>query len=164
MIQFLNNQYPSKVFMPALGVKKTTLHQWAERGYIYLGSPGTGRSVILTGEEVLYAACLVLLSKAGHSHKQMHLRGLRDCISWFKDGLKHSDDKEIPGLIDEYALFKFVEGVGFFDGEWVLSRNPFEKRMHITEAFGGKAEPYHAAINLTNLLKKLVYKTEGLEL
>ena len=158
MINFLETQYPSKIFMPAIGVKKTTLHQWSDRGYIYLGRPGTGKSVILTGEEILYAACLVLLSKAGHSHKQMYLRGLRDCIGFFKRGIDCDEDMST----DMYALFKFVERVGVVDGEWVLSMNPFEKRIHITEAFGHKVAPYLAAVNLTELLKSLAQQIEGI--
>lgn len=160
MISFLNNQYPSKVFMPALGVKKTTLHQWAERGYINLGSPGTGKSVILTGSEILYAACLVLLSKAGHSHKQMHLRGLRECIAFFKVGLEQRDDKELSQISDEYVLFKFVDRGHCLDAEWILSSGPFENKRHITEAFGDRAEPYLAAINLSDLTKRLVEKID----
>ena len=63
-----------------------------------------------------------------------------------------------------YVLFKFVERVGVMDGEWALSQNPFEQGPHITEALGHKAEPYHAAINLTNLLKSLFCKIEGVTL
>ena len=173
MLKFLRTGYPSKAFMPALGVKKSTLHQWGERGFIHLGRPGTGKAVVLPGEEVLYAACLCILSKAGGSPKFL-VRGLRDCISFFRSGLGQWNIKydEVTGEViypdsasDTYAVFRYVERCSpphvAIDAEWSLSHNPVEDRPHITEAFGHKAAPYHQAINLTELLRELVLKIDG---
>ena len=156
--------------MPALGVKKQTFHRWGDCGYIYLGRPGTGKSVILTGEEILYAACLVVLSKViGNS--QFIVRGLRDCISHFRSGLEQwprGYDKEGNSVYfeerDMYAVFKFTERCGAIDAEWQLSDNPLEyreDRKHITEHFGHKAAPYHQAIYLSELLRDLILKIDG---
>ena len=169
MLKFLRAQYPSKVFMPALGVKTSTLHRWEDCGYIYLGRPGTGKSVILTGEEILYAACLVVLSRVGGNSKFL-LRGLRDCISFFRGGLgewhlKEYDAEGKPVYHEYpermYAVFKYVERCGAVDAEWTLTDNPMEDTVHITEAFGHKAAPYHQAIHLTELLRELVLKMDG---
>jgi len=154
--------------MPALGVKTATFHRWADCGYIYLGRPGTGKSVILTGEEILYAACLVILSKAGGSPKFI-LRGLRDCITFYSSGmrqwrLKEYDPEGNPVYFEEpenmYAVFKFTERCGAIDAEWSLSDRPLVEQ-HITEAFGHKSAPYHQAIHLTELLRDLVLKIDG---
>jgi hypothetical protein len=169
MLNFLRTEYPSKAFMPALGVKKSTLHQWGERGFISLGRPGTGKAVVLIGEEVLYAACLVILSKAGGSPKFL-VRGLRDCVAFFRSGLGDLGFKEwdasgntvYAGYTKKmYAVFKFTERSGAIDGEWTLTDNPMEDRKHITEAFGHKPAPYHQAIYLTELLRELVLKIDG---
>ena len=158
MKRFLVSQYPSKVFMPAIGAKTATFHRWADCGYIHFDKPGTGRSVFLTGKEILYARCLVLLSEAGHSHSQMHLRGLKECIAFFEHWLFQNDDELIPTLSDTYALFKFVEGRLFIDGEWEMTSDPLGKWGHITEGHGDRAAPYVAMINLTEALKELVLK------
>ena len=159
--------------MPALGVKRATLHHWGDCRYINLGRPGTGKSVVLTGEEVLYAACLTILSKVGGNSKFM-VRGLRDCVAFFRSGLgdwgfKEWDAEGRPVYVDYpekmYAVFKYVERCSpphiAIDGEWTLTDDPLEDRKHITEAFGHKAAPYHQAINLTELLRELVLKIDG---
>lgn len=155
--------------MPALGVKRATFHRWADCGYIYLGKPGTGKSVILTGEEVLYAACLAVLSRVGGNSKFL-VRGLRDCISFYRSaigdwGFKEWDADgnaiyfERPEKM--YAVFKYTERHGAIDAEWTLTDDPLEDTPHITEAFGDKAAPYLQAINLTDLLKELILKIDG---
>ena len=155
--------------MPALNVKRATLHHWADCGYIYLGKPGTGKSVILTGEEILYAACLCILSKVG-SNSKFIVRGLRGCISFFRSGLgdRHPKEYDAEGkpVYHEYpermyAVFKYVERCDAVDAEWTLTDNPMEDTTHITEAFGHKAAPYHQAIHLTELLRELVLKIDG---
>jgi hypothetical protein len=174
MLRFLRTQYPSKMFMPALGVKTSTFHRWEDCGYIYLGRPGTGKPVILTGEEILYAACLAILSKVGGNSKFL-VRGLRDCVAFFRSGLGEWNIKEwdtsgnpifhkYPEIM--YAVFKFVERCdgSVIDGEWALAANPLEYiegRAHITEAFDYKAAPYSQIICLTDLLRDLVLKIDG---
>ena len=159
MLRFMTTQYPSKLFMPALGVQRGTLHGWAERRYIKLGKPGTGQSVILTGQEVLFAACLVLLSRAGHSPKQMQLSGLEECIAFFHANLKQYFPTNLKSI---YAVFRFVDyRNGIVDAEWELMENPIEQKYHVVEAHGDKAEPYLAAINLYELTQNLILKIEG---
>ena len=150
--------------MPAIGVSTSTLHKWAARGYIYLGSPGTGKSVTLTGKEILYAATLNLISVSGGSIKWQYA-GLQDCVSVYYEAFKKCLPYEKPST--KYCVYKFVDDhAGNYAGvaitaEWEISENPMNDRYHIVEATGSKAEPFFSCIDLEELLRSLVLKIEG---
>ena len=161
MRDFLLKQFPSKSFMQAIGVKKTTLHRWAERGYIHLGSPGTGKTVVLTGEEILYAACLGLISKAGGSPHFL-IRSLHLCVTSYAQNIKSEWWREVPDRTPSYAVFKFVDRGDYVDAEWDITEDPmYRNHGHEVEGHGDKPAPYFAVINLTELLTSLIFKIEG---
>ena len=153
MQRFLESEFPSKVFMPGLGVKHATLHRWADLGYIHLPKVGTGKTLFLSGEQLLFAGCLGVLSKVAGNGKFM-LRGLRDCVTYFRLGI--SDGSQRP----MYAIFKYRDLDGAIDAEWELEESIAGNERHIVEAFG-PAAPYCQIIYLTDLLRELIFKIDG---
>ena len=158
MRAFLTNQYPSKAFMAALGVKKTTLHQWADRGYIHLGEPGTGRSVILTGEEILYAAAINMVSKAGGTPKEQ-LKGLRSCVAVYAAEWRKCLPSKGPGA--HFAVFRCVDYGHSVESEWELFASRTGEGLHIVEGHGDKPLPIWMVIDLEQLLHELTAKIDG---
>lgn len=150
--------------MPALGVKTATLHRWAKYGYIHLGRPGTGKAVVLTGEEILYAATLNLISVSGGLIK-WQLKGLRDCVHVYAQAFWSCLPDEKPE--SRYCIFKFIgeplishAGVAL-DAEWENSITPVGDAHHIVEGNGSKAAPFFSCIDLEELLRGLVLKIDG---
>lgn len=159
MRNFLMNEYPSKQFMPAIGVSTSTLHKWAARGYIDLGEPGTGKSVLLIGEKILYAAAINIISRSGGTPKEQIL-GLEEAIHVYADAWRKSLPHTPPAT--RYCVYKFVDhGAGGISNEWEISDCPTGPTIHIVEGHGDKAEPFHATIDLEELLRRLVLRIEG---
>lgn len=148
-------QFPSKAFLPAIGVKKTTLHEWGSQGYIDLGEPGTGRSVVLTGKEVLLAAAMYQIHRNGGKPKEQ-FKGLRDCVHYF------ASDYE-PGIYA--AVLRSVDYGHSIEFEWEPATEPGKyitgERVHIVEGHGDKPTPYIAILILSDILTDLYKKLVG---
>jgi hypothetical protein len=161
MRNFLSRSYPSKIFMPAIGVATSTLHKWAARGYIHLGKPGTGKSVVLYGKEILYAACLNIISRAGGSlHDQ--IKGLQDCVNWYHIAWRDCLPHKKPDA--NYCVYKIADIHHYdlnFDGEWEVTHDPTGNFSHVVELSGTKAEPFYMVINLEEVLRRLILKIDG---
>jgi len=156
---FLSASFPSKEFLPVLGVLNSTMHKWRERGYFPLESAGRGKILYLDGGRILHLYALHLISKNSGSLK-LHLRGLRDSIAFYVQSLSMVVDEAKEETT--YCCLRFILGT-IEDYEWELTDNPLNsKGTHIVEAFGTKAEPIFTILNLDEMVLNLVKKFEHL--
>ena len=107
---FLTNEHPSSTFMSALGVRTSTLHEWAHRGYLIFPKTGKGRTLYLSASELLMARALNIISKSGGTPKLFRLEELRNIINIFLSEILNccTNEKDFPAKI-AYFGYKYSD-------------------------------------------------------
>lgn len=160
LIAFLEGRHPSKAFMPAIGVKSNTLHSWKAAGFIDLPEVGTGNPLFLSGKEIVYLRCLVILSNAGFSIRSMCDKGLESSVNAFAQRCIEVFE-ERGELEEEYVVFRYVGRVGkgkdaYIDGEWDrFSKEDMFNTTHICELSGQNALPFWGVLSLTQIANSM---------
>ncbi len=82
----------------ALGVGFNTLHTWRKRHYLNFQSTSAGHALYVNGETLLYIRSIVIMTKLGVTPKNIHQKGLSDCIHVFCEELIRCilDNKKLP--------------------------------------------------------------------
>lgn len=156
IISFLEGKHPSKAFMPALGIKSNILHSWKAKGIIDLPAVGTGTPLFLSGKEIVYLRCLVILSNAGFSLKSMCVKGLESSVNAFAQICQEAFE-ERRETEEEYAVFRYVGRIGkgkdaYIDGEWQrFSKEDMFNTPHISELSGQNALPFWGVLSLNQV-------------
>lgn len=145
----MDGKYSSKMFLPIIGLKRPTLHQWITRGYFRVEQPGTGRTLELLGEELFALAALVCLSRMGWGPNS-YVKGLRDSSRVYFRAYR---EIETPPL--RYCVAKAT----VFEVEWELSDTP-NVAHPLVGACGGKILPCWAVFDFQDLIERLL---EGME-
>ena len=172
-VRFLEDRFPTRAFLPALGVKLATLHEYNRRGLLSFEQVGRGKVLYLSGTEILYARCLSILSMAGCTLKY-HTKGLRSLVTLdFPDDLQERYS-EAEGLRPYFVFYRVVstynaESGRNVEGEWGVALGSWEgiysnyldpnnkKRFrHIVESTSqNPALPFVLVMELTEILVNL---------
>lgn len=160
IISFLEGKHPSKAFMPALGIKSNILHSWKAKGIIDLPAVGTGTPLFLSGKEIVYLRCLVILSNAGFSLKSMCVKGLKSSVNAFAQYCQEAFE-ERRETEEDYVVFRYVGRVGkgknaYIDGEWDrFTKKDILDTAHISELSGQNALPFWGVLSLTQVTQTM---------
>ena len=119
IISFLNGKYPSKIFMPTIGLKTSTFHCLKDRGQLNFSNVGPGKPLFLSGTYLLYIQCVVRLHDSGFSLRKVCKSSLEDRV---KDFIKYfTSTYESNEYIEEkYAVFKYNDLYTHIEAEWHL--------------------------------------------
>ncbi|MDD3684642.1 MAG: hypothetical protein PHW09_12310 [Desulfovibrio desulfuricans] len=157
--QFIEGRHPSKLFMPALEVKTSTLHAWNDRGYMSFSKNGSGKSLFLSGPEVIQARCLFILKTSGCAPRVLGSRGLYDGIIAFTNACINAYEEciSIEKMFLVYRITPFISGIdtGYYDTEWELKSEKDIFGPHITEAHGTKPYSFWCVLGLSEILKDM---------
>ncbi len=148
-LDLMDGKYTSNSFLPIIGLKRSTLHQWIGRGYFCIEQPGTGRTLELIGEELFALAALVCLSRMGWGPNS-YVRGLRDSSRIYFRAYR---EMETPPL--RYCVAKGTT----FEVEWELSDKPNVEHP-IVGACGSKVLPCWAVFDFQDLMERLLVGME----
>ena len=156
---FLENTHASKRFMPAIEVKITTLHAWNTRGFMNFDKPGSGKSLYLSGGEIILARCLFILQKAGCAPSILGSRGLNEGIESFVNSCieAYEENRDFEPEYLVYRVSPWVDGLdtGYYDAEWQLKPKDDFFGPHITEAHKSKAYAFCCVLDLSQIFQEM---------
>ena len=145
--------YSAKEFLPVLGLKPTTFHAWGRRGNIDLPLSGRGKSLELTGHELVFLAALATLSTLQQPPSVGKAR-LKKQVEIFTDSF-------VRGITAyRYCVAKTRPlGEGFMEWSLCDSASPVH---HIVDAVGGEPVPGWIVLDLLAIAEKVAKGLYGI--
>ena len=161
---FLESTHASKRFMPAIEVKVTTLHAWNTRGFMVFDKPGSGKSLFLSGGQIILARCLSILQKAGCAPSILGSSGLINGVNSFVNACieAYAEDRDFEPLYLVYRVSPWVDGIdtGFYNQEWELKSKDDIFGRHITEN-ESKAYAFFCVLDLYEIMQEMAARVMG---
>jgi len=142
------DSYAASEFLPIVGVKKITLHQWGRRENIGLPPTGRGKKLELTGHKIVFLAALSTLSTLEQPPSSGKF-GLEREVGIFTECFV----REFTNFPYRYCVAKTRPlGHGFMEWELSDTSNPAN---HIVDSVGGAIVPGWIVLDLMAITEKV---------